>query len=109
MPYEWNLGWTIRNFGPLYIPRKDDIINITPADAAVYKLLLEWETGMKVTWDWDAGKVWIGNRPLICHRFQHNYYFMAGDNVTDSNDSRYWGLVPEEYIIGVVSKIIRKK
>ena len=35
----------------------------------------------------------------------HNYYFMAGDNVGASNDSRYWGLVPEEYIVGVVKYI----
>ena len=45
-------------------------------------------------------------RLLTHHTFGHNYYFMAGDNVCDSNDSRYWGLVPEQYIIGVAQCVL---
>ena len=54
-----------------------------------------------------TGEVWADSTELTSHRFMHNYYFMAGDNVLDSSDSRYWGLVPEEYIVGVVNYVVR--
>ena len=102
MPFDGHLPWTIRNMGPLYIPRKGDIIPITAKEACVYRMLLEWETGKKVDFDWISNTAKIDGKEFTSHTFCHNYYFMAGDNVCDSNDSRYWGLVPEEYIVGVV-------
>ena len=102
MPFDGHLPWTIRNMGPLYIPRKGDIIPITAKEACVYRMLLEWETGKKVDFDWNSNTAKINGKDFTSHTFSHNYYFMAGDNVCDSNDSRYWGLVPEEYIVGVV-------
>ena len=102
MPFDGHLPWTIRNMGPLYIPRKGDIIPITAKEACVYRMLLEWETGEKVDFDWNSNTAKINGKEFTSHTFSHNYYFMAGDNVCDSNDSRYWGLVPEEYIVGVV-------
>ena len=102
MPFDGHLPWTIRNMGPLYIPRKGDIIPITAKEACVYRMLLEWETGKKVDFDWISNTAKIDGKEFTSHTFSHNYYFMAGDNVCDSNDSRYWGLVPEEYIVGVV-------
>ena len=102
MPFDGHLPWTIRNMGPLYIPRKGDIIPITAKEACVYRMLLEWETGKKVDFDWISNTAKIVGKEFTSHTFSHNYYFMAGDNVCDSNDSRYWGLVPEEYIVGVV-------
>ena len=102
MPFDGHLPWTIRNMDPLYIPRKGDIIPITAKEACVYRMLLEWETGKKVDFDWNSNTAKINGKDFTSHTFSHNYYFMAGDNVCDSNDSRYWGLVPEEYIVGVV-------
>lgn len=109
IPYHHNFPWTIRNFGPMYIPRKGDIITITPYEATLYKILLEWEIGQPVGIDWESKTVWRGDRHFVRHQWQHNYYFMAGDNVLDSYDSRYWGLVPEEYIVGVVKQIIKNE
>lgn len=100
------LGWTVHDFGPLYIPRKGDIVEITPREAILYKQLLQWETGGTIQWDAETGAVTLNKEPFLDHTFQHNYYFMAGDNVCDSNDSRYWGLVPEDYIIGIVQWIL---
>ena len=102
MPFDGHLPWTIRNMGPLYIPRKGDIIPITAKEACVYRMLLEWETGKKLDFDWNSNTAKINGKEFTSHTFSHNYYFMAGDNVCNSNDSRYWGLVPEEYIVGVV-------
>lgn len=106
MPYAWHLKWTIRNFGPLYMPRKGETIRLVPSNASPYRTLLEWEIGKEITWDWDTETVFADGKPIKWHTFQHSYYFMAGDNVMDSSDSRYWGLVPEEYIVGVVDWII---
>ena len=108
-PFDERFAWTIRDFGPMYIPRKGSIMKITPYEATLYKMLLEWETGQPIEYDWESGSVWAGEKRLCHHQWQHNYYFMAGDNVLDSNDSRYWGLVPEEYIVGIVKHIIKKK
>lgn len=106
-PLDGRFAWTIRDFGPVYIPRMGDVMKVTPYEATLYKMLLEWETGQPIEYDWESGSVWAGEKRLCHHQWQHNYYFMAGDNVLDSNDSRYWGLVPEEYIVGIVEHIIK--
>ena len=108
-PFNDRVPWSIRNFGPFYIPRRGDMMELTPYKAILYHILLEWETGKRITYDYDDNKVWAGDSLITHHEWQHDYYFMAGDNVLDSNDSRYWGLVPEEYVVGVVKKIIRKE
>lgn len=100
---------TTKNMRPIYVPRKGDIIRISPHEAVYYKMLLEWETNKTITWDWKMNKVYADGNQLFWHRFKHDYYFMAGDNVSDSNDSRYWGLVPEEYIVGIVGYIYHKR
>ena len=105
-PFDENVGWKIKQFGPMYIPRKDDVISLAPNEAVIYRRILEWELGKKITWDWQKNVVYANGMPIKRHIFKHNYYFCAGDNVLDSDDSRYWGLVPEEYIIGIVAKVI---
>lgn len=100
-------GWNIKNFGPLYIPRKDDVVQIHALEASVYELMLEWELGKDITWDWGKNEAYANGKLLKQHRFKHNYYYMAGDNVMSSCDSRFWGVVPEEYIVGVVTCILR--
>ncbi|MGN0069634.1 MAG: signal peptidase I [Prevotella sp.] len=104
-----HIPFTTKDMHPVYVPRRGDVVSITPYEAAYYQLILEWETGKRITWDWDRNQAYADARPYNHHRFQHNYYFMAGDNVIDSNDSRYWGLVPEEYIVGVVGYIYHKR
>ena len=104
--YNESEPWTIHDFGPLYIPRRGDVVEVTPALAQAHRAILEWETGRRISVD-STGAVTAGGRPLRRHRFRHNYYFMAGDNVLNSQDSRYLGVVPEEYIVGVVSKVER--
>lgn len=100
-------GWNIKNFGPMYIPRKDDIIKVNAIEAAIYEVMLEWELEKKITWNWEKNEAYADGKLIRRHKWQHNYYFMVGDNVMNSCDSRYWGVVPEEYIVGVVDYIIR--
>lgn len=100
-------GWNIKNFGPMYVPREGDLIKVNALEAAIYKVMLEWELDKEITWDWDKNEVYANGKRITQHKWQHNYYFMTGDNVINSCDSRYWGFVPEEYIVGVVDIIIR--
>ena len=102
-------GWNIKNFGPVYVPRKDDVVKVNALEAALYEVMLEWELGKDVTWDWGKNEAYANGRLLRQPRFRHNYYYMAGDNVMNSCDSRYWGAVPEEYIVGVVTVTLNKK
>lgn len=104
-PFDGYVGWTFKHMGPLYIPREGDIMELTAKEGVIYKSLLEYETGKTVTVDWGTDRVLLDGKSVRRHTWQHNYYFMAGDNVHDSMDSRYWGLVPEEYIVGVVKLI----
>lgn len=108
-PFDTRVGWTFKNMGPLYIPCKGDIMTLTPKEGTVYKGLLEFETGKRVTVNWDKDLVLLDGKPTHSYEWTNNYYFMAGDNVFDSMDSRYWGLVPEDYIVGVVQMISYSK
>ena len=88
-------GWTIRDFGPLYVPRRGDCITLDGITLRLYSKVIEYETGRR---DLKAGD---------SYTFLHDYYFLAGDNVLDSKDSRYFGLVPEPFIVGIVPHLPR--
>ncbi len=89
MPFTMPM-WTMKNFGPLYIPKKGVTIELDSVGRAIYGPVIEYETGF---WPSDT---------LSCHTFVHDYYFAFGDNSLDSNDSRYWGFIPDDFIIGIV-------
>ncbi len=90
--------WNIREYGPLYLPKKGDKIRLDTINAPIYKKLIEWEIDKKITNE--GNRFFAGDSLMGEHTVEENYYFMAGDNGIDSQDSRYWGLVPEEFIVG---------
>lgn len=90
--------WTIKTFGPLYVPRNDDCIPIDTMSIYLYKNLIEYETGQKITIC--SPDILLNDSIIDKYTFRQNYYFMAGDYVFDSQDSRYWGLLPEDHIVG---------
>lgn len=94
------LGWTIRDFGPLPVPKKGDTIEITTDNYRTWRRPIMYETGKRLSES--GGQVFLGQMPLHEYSFKGNWYFLGGDNVLDSHDSRYFGLVPEDYIVGVV-------
>lgn len=97
-PFDSNLNWNIKNFGPLHIPKSGDRIAMNSTNYCLYKKLIEWEQNGKLEYRDDS--VYLDNKPIATYQFKKNYYFMAGDNGENSQDSRYWGMLPEEYIVG---------
>ncbi len=91
--------WTIKNFGPFYIPRKGDMITLNKESAFLYKQLIEFESGKMIRTH--NGNVYLNGALTHEYRFSNNYYFFGGDNVLSSRDSRHFGPVPESFIIGV--------
>ena len=97
-PGDTVLNWNIKDFGPLYIPRKGDRITLDRTNALLYKKIIEWEKGYPLPWENDTLR--DNGNPLHDYTFSHNYYFMGGDRVENSRDSRYWGLLPDDLVVG---------
>ncbi|WP_075965830.1 signal peptidase I [Parabacteroides massiliensis] len=97
-PFDSILNWNIRNFGPLYIPKAGDRIKMNRTNYALYRKLIAYE--QKTVIEYRDSTVYLNGKPMQEYCFQKNYYFMAGDKGMNSQDSRYWGLLPEEYIVG---------
>ena len=107
-PYDTvHYKWTVNNFGPLYVPKAGDKLAIDTVSFALYKNLIAYETNRQVTSR--NGAIFIGDSMISRYTFTLNYYFMAGDYVADSRDSRYWGLLPEDHIVGKASVIWQSK
>lgn len=101
------LGWTIDNFGPIYIPAQGDLVTLDTINMYLYRPLIEYETRKKLV---EMNGTYLLNGE-VCrqYQFKRSYYFMAGDRGTDSKDSRYWGLLPEDHIVGKVAYIWKSK
>ncbi len=97
-PHDTVYDWNVRRFGPLYVPHKGDTLQVDINNIKLYRNLIRYETGKEIIIQGDT--VYLNNDILQHYVFSKNYYFMAGDWVFDSNDSRYWGLLPEDHIVG---------
>ena len=95
--------WTIKNFGPLYVPAKGDNVPIDTMTVLLYKNLIEYETEKVVSIK--DGIVCLGDSVINNYTFRQDYYFMAGDWIFDSVDSRYWGLLPDDLVVGKATVI----
>ena len=102
-PRDSLVNWTIKDFGPLYIPEKGGRIWMTPVNGVLYRNAIEWEQKKKLV---QRGDIFLLNDSIIQeYQFKEDYYFVAGDKVMNSKDSRYWGLLPKKFIVGKATLI----
>ncbi|UJP63673.1 signal peptidase I [Mongoliitalea daihaiensis] len=92
-------GWNKDNFGPLEIPGKGWTIEINDETMAKYASTIQYYEGLKDV-QVQNNKLIIDGQEVTSYTFKQNYYFMMGDNRHDSYDSRYWGFVPEDHVVG---------
>lgn len=92
-------GWQLDDYGPLPVPKKGQTIRLTPANAAIYyKIIAQYEHNPDVTWQ--NSQVYQHGQPLAQYTIKQDYYFMMGDNRHNSEDSRFWGFVPADHVVG---------
>ncbi|MBR4214093.1 MAG: hypothetical protein IKR94_02115 [Bacteroidales bacterium] len=100
-PYVKEDTWNESNLGPVLVPQEDKIIKLaSPRIAEYYRRVIEAYEGN--TMEIKGNTVLINGKPATSYRFKQNYYFVVSDNRATKNDSRFFGFLPEDHLVGVI-------
>ena len=102
-PFDNIHRWTVDEYGPIWIPKKGATLTLTAENYSIYERAIR--TYEKNTLEQKDGKYFINGKETNQYTFKMDYFWMMGDNRHGSQDSRYWGFVPEDHVVGKASLI----
>lgn len=106
-PHAEGYQWSVDNFGPVHIPAKGEVLQLTLKNLPLYQRLITVFEGN--TLEVRDGEIYINGERSNTYKVKMNYYWMMGDNRHNSADSRYWGFVPEDHIVGRAAMVVFSK